>query len=151
MPIQRILVVEDFEPFRKFIISILRNRSEFKIVGEESDGLAALRTAGELQPNLMVLDIGLPKLNGIEVARKIRTIAPNTAILFVSNEVSMDVVLETIHSGGLGYVQKTRANKELLIAVDSVLQGVQFIGGGLKTSEVSESPCNGPKQFRNCV
>jgi DNA-binding NarL/FixJ family response regulator len=102
----RALVVEDSEEFRKFICSMLGETPELQIVGEESDGLRALQRADELQPDLILLDIGLPSLNGIEVARQIPKLSPKSKILFLSQEVSADVVREALGTGALGYVVK---------------------------------------------
>ena len=124
----RLLVVEDSEPFRKFICSTFSKRAEFQIVGEVTDGLQAVQTAVELQPDLIVLDIGLPSLNGIEVARRIRKQSPGSKILFVSQETSADVVQEALGTGARGYVVKSDAGSELLQAVNAVLRGQQFIG-----------------------
>jgi DNA-binding NarL/FixJ family response regulator len=88
----RVLVVEDSEKYRKFICSALGERPELQIVGEVSDGLQAVRTAEELQPDLILLDIGLPSMNGIEAARRIRKLSPKSKILFVSQESSADLV-----------------------------------------------------------
>ena len=84
MPSARILVVEDYEAFRRFITSTLETRPDLQVVGIVSDGLAAVQQAEELQPDLILLDIGLPTLNGIEVARRARKLAPDSKILFVS-------------------------------------------------------------------
>jgi DNA-binding NarL/FixJ family response regulator len=127
----RVLVVEDSEPFRRFICSTLRKRTELQIVGETSDGLEAVEKAEELQPDLILLDIGLPTLNGIEAARRIRKIAPQSKILFVSQESSADVVQEALALGALGYVVKAHAGSELLAAVGAVLEDRQFVSGGL--------------------
>ena len=127
----RVLVVEDYEPFRRFICSTLRERSELQIVGETADGSEAVQKAEELQPDLIVLDIGLPSLNGIEAARRIRKLSPKSKILFVSQESSGDVVQEALALGALGYVVKTHAGSELLAAVGAVLEGRQFISSGL--------------------
>jgi DNA-binding NarL/FixJ family response regulator len=105
----RALVVDDYEPFRRFICSTLRKRPELRIVGEVSDGLEAVQRAEELQPDLIVLDIGLPSLNGIEAARRIRKLSPKSKILFVSQESSADVVQEALSLGALGYVVKAHA------------------------------------------
>ena len=102
-----------------------------QIVGEASDGLEAVQKAEELQPDLIVLDIGLPTLNGIEAARRIRKLSPESKILFVSQESSADVVQEALALGALGYVVKAHAGSELLAAVEAVLQGRQFISSGL--------------------
>jgi DNA-binding response OmpR family regulator len=121
-------VVDDHEPFRRFICSTLRKRPELEIVGETSDGLDAVQKAEELQADLIVLDIGLPSLNGIEAARRIRKLAPKSKILFISQESSADVVPEALATGARGYVVKTDAGSELLEAVDAVLRGGQFVG-----------------------
>jgi ActR/RegA family two-component response regulator len=99
-----------------------------------SDGLEAVRKAEELQPDLVVLDIGLPSLNGIEAARRIRRLSPSSKILFLSQESASDVVHEALSLGALGYVVKAHAGKELLAAVDAVLQGKQFVSDGLSVN-----------------
>jgi DNA-binding NarL/FixJ family response regulator len=127
----RVLVVDDYEPFRRFICSTLRKRPGLRIVGETSDGLEAVRKAEELRPDLIVLDIGLPTLNGIEAARQIRKLAPECKILFVSQESHVDVVQEALALGALGYVVKTYAGSELLPAVGAILAEKQYISSGL--------------------
>jgi DNA-binding NarL/FixJ family response regulator len=127
----RVLVVDDYEPFRRFICSTLGKRPELQIVGEVSDGLEAVQKAQELQPDLIVLDIGLPSLNGIEAARRMRKLCPESKIMFVSQESSAEVVQEALGLGALGYVVKVHAGSELLAAVGAVLEDRQFIGSGL--------------------
>ena len=127
----RVLVVDDYEPFRRFICSTLGKRPEWQIVGEVSDGLEAVQKAQELQPDLIVLDVGLPSLNGIEAARRMRKLSPKSKILFLSQESSADVVQEALALGALGYVVKARSGSELLAAVEAVLENRQFIGSGL--------------------
>ncbi len=124
----RVLVVEDSEHFRRFICSTLREAPELQIVGEVSDGLEAVQNAAELQPDLIVLDIGLPSLNGIEAGRRIRTVSPKSKILFLSQESSVDVVQEALDIGANGYVVKIDAGSQLRGAVSSVLRGEQFVG-----------------------
>ena len=124
----RVLVVDDSEPFRNFICSTLGKRPELQIVGQVSDGLQAVRRAEELQPDLIVLDIGIPSLNGIEAARRIRKLSPESKILFVSQESSADIVREALGAGASGYIVKTDAGRELLEAVSAVLRGEFFVG-----------------------
>ena len=130
MPSFRVLVVEDFEPLREVVCSTLRKKPELQIVGEASDGLDAVQKAEALQPDLILLDIGLPSLNGIEAARRITKISPKSKILFVSQESSAVVAREALRWGA-GYVVKERAGSELLAAVDAVCQGGRFVGNGL--------------------
>jgi DNA-binding NarL/FixJ family response regulator len=98
-----------------------------KVIGEVSDGLAAVQKAVELQPDLMLLNIGLPTLNGIEAARQIRKLVPESKIIFLSQESSADVVQETLSIGAWGYVAKTRAGTELLAAVEAIMSGKRFV------------------------
>ena len=127
----RVLVVENYEPFRRFICSTLRKSPEVEIVEEIADGLEAVQKAEELRPDLIVLDIGLPSLNGIAAARRIRRLSPESKLLFISQESSVDVVQEALALGALGYVVKAHAGSELLAAVEAVLEGRQFVSGGL--------------------
>ena len=127
-PLIRVLVVDDFEPFRRLVAKLLQQPRELQIICEASDGVEAVQKAEEIQPDLILLDIGLPNLNGIEAARQIRRVSPNSKILFVSQETSTDVVRGALASGGSGYVLKTDARKELLTAVNAVLGGKRFIG-----------------------
>jgi DNA-binding NarL/FixJ family response regulator len=128
----RVLVVDDNEPFRQFVRSTLSTKPELNIIGEVSDGLEAVQKALELQPGLIVLDIGLPGLNGIEAARRIRKLSPKSTILFLSQESSAEIVQEALSIGALGYVVKAHAARDLLIAVEAVLRNEQFVSRALK-------------------
>ena len=128
----RVLVVEDFEPFRRFVCSTVGDSSELQVICEVSDGLEAVQKAKELQPDLILLDIGLPNLNGIEVARQIRKLSPQSKILFVSQESSPDVIEEALSFGAMGYVIKAHAGRELLLAMEAVREGRQFISSGVE-------------------
>ena len=124
----RVLVVEDSAPFRRFISSRLATKRDLQIICEVSDGLEAVQKAVELKPDLILLDIALPSLNGIEAARRIRTFAPESKIIFLSLESSPDVVQEAFSVGVRGYVVKAKAGSQLLAAVETVISGKQFIG-----------------------
>jgi DNA-binding NarL/FixJ family response regulator len=123
----RILVVDDFEMFRQFVVEVLGKRPELQIVGEASDGLEAVQKAVELRPDLILLDIGLPSLNGIEVARQMRRLVPECKIIFLTHESSSDVVEEALNLGALGYVTKNMVLADLFAAVETVLAGMTFL------------------------
>jgi DNA-binding NarL/FixJ family response regulator len=127
----RILVVDDYEPWRSFASRTLQKKPELQVISEASDGLEAVQKTQELQPDLIVLDIGLPTVNGIEAARRILQCAPETKILFLSQERSSDIVEEALRVGAGGYVVKSRASTDLLPAVEAVLRGKQFVSAGL--------------------
>lgn len=125
---QRVLVVDDYDPFCRLISSTLQS-SGFDVVGHASNGLEAVAKADELDPDLILLDVGLPKLAGTMAAKRIRELAPGSRILFLSQESSPDVIREALNSGGLGYVHKVRARTDLLPAIESVLAGKRFVSG----------------------
>ena len=132
----KILVVEDFDRFRQAIVLSLKQRVEFQLIYEASNGLEAVERAEELEPDLILLDIGLPHVDGIEAARRIRKVSPNSKILFVSQESSADVVQEALHLGAQGYLLKADAAGELLPAVDAVLEGRQYLSRRLRRPHV---------------
>ncbi len=134
-----VLVVEDYEPFRRFIGSVLRKRPGLQIVGEASDGLQAVQKAKELQPALILLDIGLPTLDGIEAACRISRLVPSAKVLFVSQNSDADVVIAALSNGAKGYVRKENALTDLLAAVDAVLRGDRFVSRGLRTEELPQA------------
>ena len=123
--------MDDSRAWRRAVCSILQKHLDLVIIGECSDGLEAVQKSEELQPDLVLLDIGLPKLNGIEAARRIRQLSPNSKILFLSQNNRLEVVQAALDTGALGYVYKMKAKKELLPAVDAVLLGKQFVSSGL--------------------
>jgi DNA-binding NarL/FixJ family response regulator len=123
----RILVVDDFEPWRRSIVSILEEDPELQVIHEASDGLEAVQMCQELQPDLVVLDVGLPKLSGLEVARQIRVLSPDSKILFLSVIPSQDVIREALRIGAVGYIAKADALRNLLPAVRAALADQEFL------------------------
>jgi|HubBroStandDraft_6_1064221.scaffolds.fasta_scaffold315660_1 DNA-binding NarL/FixJ family response regulator len=136
-----ILVVDDFERWRHLVSSMIGKEGDLQVAGEASDGLEAVQKAKALKPDLVLLDIGLPKLNGLVVARRIRRLSPCSKILFLSQESSPDVVREALKVG-VGFVVKTDAAKELLSAVNAVMLDRQFLSSRLAdTLRDAEVPC----------
>jgi DNA-binding NarL/FixJ family response regulator len=127
----KVLLVEDFEPFRALIKSLIKDVAGLQIIGETSDGLEAIAMTQELRPDLILMDIGLPKLNGIECAQRIRTFLADSKIVFVTQETSIDVLEGALSLGACGYVLKSQVGSELLAAIEAVLQGKQYISKGL--------------------
>jgi DNA-binding NarL/FixJ family response regulator len=136
----RVVIVDDFEPFRGFVRALLRKMPELEVICELADGLAAVQKAEELNPDLILLDIGLPTLNGIEAARQITKLVPRAKIIFLSQESSDDVVQEALSLGALGYVVKPLAASELLPAVKAVLEGTQFVSGRVTGQDSAVAP-----------
>jgi len=128
----RVLLVDDFEPWRRFVSTALQKQRGFQIVLEVSDGLQAVQKAAELYPDLILLDIGLPGLNGIEAARRIRKVAPDSKIIFLTEDSAEDVAEEGLRIGAVGYVVKADAARELLPAMRAVASGHRFVSARLR-------------------
>ena len=129
-----VLVADDFGAFRQFLRSKLQDNG-FQNITEASDGLEAVAKAAELQPDLILLDIGMPKLNGIEAAARIHTVAPQSKILFVSQLTDSDIAQSALSDGAKGYVRKSETNRELLTAIEAVLKGQRFVSAGLRPAQ----------------
>jgi DNA-binding NarL/FixJ family response regulator len=136
VPLLRVLVVDDFEPRRREVIAQIRERSNFRIIGMAGDGVEAIQKAEELQPDLILLDVSLPKLSGIEAARRIRKLVPRAKILFLSASPDPDVARAAFCAGGAGYVLKSDAGAALLQGIEAVLSGKQFLSRSL--AEINE-------------
>jgi DNA-binding NarL/FixJ family response regulator len=139
----RVLIVDDYEPWRGFIRSSLLKWPQLHVVGEACDGREAVQKSQQLQPDLIVLDIGLPTMNGIEAARQIRQQSPNARILFCSENLSPDVAEEALRAGAGGYLVKSDAGGDLLSAVTSVIQGKRFVSRTLAGHAVAETSDSG--------
>ena len=137
MQSRRILVVEDFEGFRRFVRSLLL-AAEIR-VELASDGFEGVQKAEEIQPDLILLDIGLPNLNGMEVARRVRKLVPAAKIVFLSAESDADLVSEAL-SLSEGYIHKQRAQSDLLPALEAVFGGGRFVSPNLGPSARTDTP-----------
>lgn len=127
----RVLVVDDYEPWHRFVSNTLKKHPEFDVIQYVCDGLVAVEQAAQLQPDLILLDIGLPTLNGIEAATRIREISPTSKILFVSENRSVDIAEKALRTGSGGYVLKSDAASDLLAGMKAVLEGKRFVSASL--------------------
>jgi len=130
-PLTRIVLVDDFEPWRTYVRSVVGDHPRFEIVAEASDGMEAVRRVQELQPDLVLLDIGLPSIDGIAAARLMRGVAPDAKILFLTQNRHSDIAEAAFEAGGHGYVVKSDCGHDLLIAMGAVLQGEKFVSRAL--------------------
>lgn len=134
-----ILLVDDVKAWRRSVCSMLQNQPELQVVGEAVDGLEAVQKAKDLKPDLILLDIALPNLNGIEAASRIRQVAPGARIIFLTQNSDKDVVRAALSTGAQGYILKTDAGSELLPAVAGVLGGDDFVSSGINWADSGEN------------
>jgi len=122
----RILLVDDHPVVRQGLRTLLEGRSEWEVVGEASDGVEAVEKVGQLQPDVVVLDVTMPRMNGIEACRLIQQKTPGREILFVTQHDSPQMMREALAAGARGYVVKSNLARDLVEAVEAVSQHRSF-------------------------
>jgi len=147
----RILLVDDFSPFRDFLRVTLRQIPEFEILGEATDGIEAIEKIRDLSPDLILLDIGIPKLSGIEVARQVPQLSRRSKVLMVTGVCDWDFIERAFLVGAGGYVVKSDAAEDLISAVKSVLLGRQFISASGVEHILAECRHGGPTPLLNRI
>jgi len=131
MALVRILVVDDFSLWQDFVRVCFEKRPDVNISGVASSGLEAIQKAGDLQPDLILLDIGLPGINGIQAAERIRQLFPKIKIIFLTGHSDPEIVRGAFKAGGDGYILKWDAAKELTVGMESVLLGRRFTSSSI--------------------
>ena len=137
----RVLVVDDHAGWRGRLCLELQKSARWRIAGEAADGLQAVQEAQNLEPDLILLDIGLPLLNGLHAARRIIAGNPKSRILFLSEHRSWNVVEAAYATGARGYVCKTDGACRLVVAMDALMEGVGFVSAGLGGEIVEKTLC----------
>ncbi len=144
----RVLIVEDHRLFREGLKSLLADKTDFEVVGEAGDGLEAIRKIKRRQPNLLLLDLSMPKMNGISVMREIKGQFPEIKILALTIHESDQYVLEAFEAGADGYCLKDAGRNELMVAIDSVLLGKRYISPSI-SDNVLEGYLTGRKKLKS--
>ncbi len=119
----RVLVVDDQTVVREGLVAILANYPEVEVVGQAADGIQALEIIKQAKPNVVLLDLVMPGLDGLATIPKIREIAPSTRILVVTSFAESDRVYQAIKAGALGYILKDATREQLVQAIRDVAQG----------------------------
>jgi DNA-binding NarL/FixJ family response regulator len=123
----KVLIVEDNVAFRQFVRNTIESELGPVAITEASDGLVGVQQALELKPELIVLDIGLPTLNGLDAAKRMLKDSTESKILFLSEQFSRDIVQEAFRIGARAYVVKSDAARDLATALRTVLKGDRFV------------------------
>lgn len=141
----KVLVVDDYAPWLHFVSLALAVKPEIEIVGQAQDGLTAIQKAAELKPDVVILDIGLPDMSGIQVAKQILEIAPKTQIIFLTENTSRNIVRDALLTGAQGYVVKSAAAKDLVPALEAVLLDCHFVSAAAATPRLLDGPIFGKR------
>jgi DNA-binding NarL/FixJ family response regulator len=132
-----VLIVDDFEPFRHYLRWALQGNPGFHIVGEAADGMTAVEKAEELKPDIILIDIAMPSLNGLEAARQIRGVSPSSKIVFVTEHESTFIVRYALELGARGYLIKSHSAAELLTAMEAVFLGSVYVSKYLQLDDIT--------------
>ncbi len=144
-----IVIAEDHTILREGLLSLLSSEPELRVVGEAKDGREAIRRVEQLEPDLILMDLSMPRMNGVEAIREIKNRIPETRVLALTVHKAEEFVLEVLQAGADGYVLKDASSKELVMAIRSVLGGQRYLSpavsqmvieGYLAGRKTSESP-----------
>jgi DNA-binding NarL/FixJ family response regulator len=124
---KRIVIAEDHTILREGLRSLLGSSDDLEVVGEAGDGLSAIRCANDLSPDLVLLDLKMPKMDGISVIHEIKKISPGIKILALTMHQNEEYILEAFRSGADGYCLKSSSHEELLMAIKAVLSGNSYV------------------------
>lgn len=127
----RIVIAEDQHLVRKGLISLITKEEKYEVVGEAADGLEAIRNVVSHEPDLVLLDLAMPKMNGISAIKEIKKTHPNTKILVVTFHKSDEYILSAFEAGADGYCLKNDTHAELMDAIQNVLAGKKHISADI--------------------
>jgi DNA-binding NarL/FixJ family response regulator len=140
MSFVQILVVDDSLPWQRFVQNHLERAAGLKVIGVAGDGSEAVQKAKEVQPHLVLMDVSLPGMNGIEATRQIRKVSPGSKLLFVSTLDDIEVIQAAFEAGGSGFVSKWDAGRDLIPAIRAILLGQRFVSNRLTGWHGSSDP-----------
>jgi DNA-binding NarL/FixJ family response regulator len=145
---KKITIVEDHQLFREGLKSMLTTRRDLEVIGEAEDGIEALRCVKRQPPDLLLLDLSMPRLSGISVMKDVKRQFPDVRILALTIHESDEYVLEAFNAGADGYCIKDASRKELMLAIDSVLEGKTYVSPGI-ADNVMEGYLEGRKRLKS--
>ena len=144
---QKIVIAEDYTILREGLRALLSSDPELEVVGEAEDGGVAVQCTAKLKPDLVLMDLSMPKMSGIEAIREIKKKSPGTKILVLTIHNTEEYILATLKAGADGYALKDSTQGELLMAVKRVLQGKRYLSPGI-SEQVIDGYLEGRKDLR---
>jgi len=130
-PKSRIVIAEDHTILREGLRSLLSSSQDFEIVGEAEDGRMAIQCVEKCKPDLILMDLSMPRMNGMDAIREIKRQSPQAKVLVLTVHKAEEYILATLHAGADGYVLKDATHTELVMAIRSVLMGKPYLSPGI--------------------
>ena len=144
---KRIIIAEDHTILREGLRMLLASKEEFEVVAEAEDGLEAIRTSETLQPDLILMDLSMPRMNGMGAIQEIKKQCPDTKILVLTVHKTEEYILATLKAGADGYVLKDATHNELMLAIECVFSGKSYLSPGI-SEKVIEGYLEGRKTLK---
>ena len=144
---QRIVIAEDYTILREGLRALIASYPDFEVVGEAGDGHEAVQSVEKLKPHLVLMDLSMPRMNGMDAIREIRRRAPETKIVVLTVHKTEEYILATLKAGADGYVLKDATRDELIMAVRNVISGKRYISPGI-SEKVIEGYLDGRKNIK---
>ena len=133
----RIVIAEDHRILREGLRFLLSSNTDFEIVGEAEDGRGAIRCVNELRPDLVLMDLSMPKMNGLDAIAEVKNQCPDTKVLVLTVHKAEEYVFESLKAGADGYLLKDATHTELMLAVGNVLDGKPYLSPGISGNLVA--------------
>lgn len=134
---QRIVIAEDYTILREGLRSLLSSHPEFEIVGEAEDGQEAIRSVEKLKPDLALMDLSMPRMNGMDAIKEIKRRSPETKVLVLTVHKTEEYIHAALQSGADGYILKDSTHAELGMAIRHILEGKRYISPGISESLIA--------------
>jgi two-component system, NarL family, response regulator NreC len=128
---QRIVIAEDYTILREGLRALISANPDFEVVGEAEDGREAIRVVEKFKPHLILMDLSMPRMNGMEAIKEVKKQSPKTKILVLTVHKAEEYILATLQAGADGYALKDSTHSELMMAMESVLLGKRYISPGV--------------------
>jgi len=134
----KVLIADDHTIMRKGLISILKNEVDVQVIGEAQDGREAVEKTHHLNPDIVIMDITMPNLNGIEATRQIKKEFPDVDVLILTMHTTAEYILQILHAGASGYLVKQTADTELISAIHAVAKGESYLSSSVSKKVINE-------------
>ena len=142
-----ILIADDHDIIREGLKNVLKGQCGYSVIGEASDGEEALDKVRKLKPDILLLDISMPKISGLEIIKQVHYISPKTKILIITVHKASTYIIKALKAGAKGYLHKENAGEDLLFALNKIIRGGTFLSSAVSSYLVDKTIGGNPEQL----